>query len=146
MYTFSLQLGLQLLADRSVAAVFGTSDYVAESNDIANSEAKLRADARLLPLGDNGLEKVAKLKFCTFPMKGRAGLFEIRVEGVRYYGGRIGNSDGKQIYVLAGAENKAGRDEANAALLDRCVKTLKDLTEKLTKANAIKPKGPSRRR
>lgn len=145
MYTFFERLGLQLLADRNVAAVFGTPDYVSESNGIANAEDKVKADAKVLVLGDHGLEKIARMNFCTFPMKGRAGLFEVRVQGIRYYGGRLGMSAGKEIYVLAGAENKAGKSAADPAILDRCVEALKSLSEQFKSATAP-PKGPSRRR
>lgn len=144
MYTLAERLGLQLLVERRMAAVFGTAEFVEESNGIANSDDKERADARLIPLVENGLEKVARLKFCTFPMKGRAGLFEIRVNGVRYYGGRIGTANGKDIYVLAGAENKAGRAAADDGLLDRCGETLKGLSDRLTPPPATR--GPGRRR
>ena len=83
--------------------------------------------ARVRRLAALGLDVVKNFGFCTFPMRGTKGLFEIRKNGVRLYGGRLRGGAGSEVLVLLGAEQKGGKKEASPALLRRCEVRLGEL-------------------
>ena len=81
---------------------------------------------------DLGLEACAAMAWCQFPLRGTAGLFEIKKNGVRLYGGRVDTIDGVDCLVLLAAEQKAGKAGADRALLDRCSTELRELQDSLS--------------
>ena len=88
------------------------------SRDVAQAAAKLKF------LAAEDMETLARMGWFTFPMKSRAGLFELRKNGVRFYGGRIGTLDDRAVHLLAGGESKGGKTQASPAELDRVCKIL----------------------
>ncbi len=122
------KLGLDVLVDQPRGGVVvSNDDWGTEQASIKKRNDVLRAGAKVEVLGQHGLETAKQQKFCTFPMRGRSGLFEIRVNGVRFYGGRLGTAEKREVSVLLGAEDKDGNNEADRRILDRCVLELKGL-------------------
>jgi hypothetical protein len=78
-----------------------------------------RAYAKLLRLADHSLEAFGRMNFLTFPMKGRNGFFEVRQNGVRFYGARHCRVGPTDLVVMLGVEQKAGRTNASKAVLDQ---------------------------
>ena len=70
---------------------------------------------------------LTRTKWLTFPMTGRAGLFEIRHNGVRLYGCRSTTIDTRAVFVMLTSEQKAGKSKANPAVLDAAEALLKTL-------------------
>lgn len=107
----------------TVAGLFIAAECRTEFGSITPTEDLANAVAKLRKLEEEGLQKICRLNFCSFPLKGTDGLFEIRNNGVRIYGCRISTiSIRLELLVLLGAEQKAGKEEANKSLLLRCQK------------------------
>lgn len=116
----TLQTGQRLVqvASGTAATVLGSPNWVAVRDGLTPTSDVENALLKAGQLGSEPLEKCARMKWVTFPMKGRSGVFEIRVRGIRFYGGRIAKVGGSDVLVLLGAEQKAGNLQADTNVLD----------------------------
>lgn len=124
LFTLLEELGLHHLdvkAARTSAGLFISDECRTEVSKIRPTEDLHNTYAKLKMLESEGLQVVSKLGFCSFPLRGTDGLFEIRKNGVRIYGCRIATiSSSLELLALLGAEQKAGKFEASKTLLTRC--------------------------
>lgn len=126
------ELGLDELCDGDAACLVGTEVFARELRRLDLSRDQSRSlHARLQTLAQHGLDECVKLKSFSRLKKAGHGLFEVRKEGVRFYGGRLPGGD-KEHLVLLGAENKSGNVAADADLLARCKQELATLSNALT--------------
>lgn len=89
------------------------------------TEDVLSAIAKVSKFGHTDFETITRMGFVT-RLSRRSGLFEVRKNGVRFYGGRLPSTEvsdrTKSIYVLLASEQKSGKSEADPQLLDDCEK------------------------
>ena len=70
---------------------------------------KQDAIARLSRLAEHGLDKMKSLSFCTFPMKGTKGLFEVRKNGSASTAAGFGEDKGARSWSCSGPSRRRGR-------------------------------------
>jgi hypothetical protein len=124
---------LTLQVDGPAAVIYGVPEWVQEKARLTPSRDVISALAKLVVLSKNSLEAVGGMSFIGFPLRGRAGFFEVRVNGIRFYGTRVAtlqpnppkHLQERALLILLGAESKAGKRSADSALLDACTARLK---------------------
>lgn len=124
--------GARTLCAGSKTIVVVDAMWTKDTRKIRDKRGLEGALAKARELGELQLETASKLHWLKFPLGARRGMFEIRRDGVRFYGGRITTFDRKQLVILTGAERKDG-DAADPALLDRCEKTLVAIADVVAK-------------
>lgn len=114
--------GLHVLTEGAVAVVLVSATWRRDRDGMTPEEDVVRALGTARALADTALDTMCKMQRAG-RLKARHGLFEIRCNGVRFYGAHVGrcyrNGGSRDVIVLAGAEQKSGRTKADAALLDR---------------------------
>lgn len=115
---------LAQIAIGRVAVVLGSKSW---RRDVAGMTPERDVDSATqtaMALAGLPLDTAIRTASCS-RLTGRGGMFEIRRNGVRFYGAKVGEVvvDGRPIAVVAivvvAAEQKGGRAQANSALLDR---------------------------
>lgn len=96
-----------------------------------------RALQKALTLAHTPFEQAVKVRWCS-RLRDRPDMFEVRVNGVRFYGGRITTVGQPPAVILlfAGAEQKAGSRAADSAVLDRAEAQLEEIRRKLAEQPA----------
>lgn len=111
---------LAQVASGTEAVVLSTARYRDALVDLAPERDVDRAVAKLAQLAGTRLETAFKMDWCT-RLTGYDDLFEIRVNGVRLYAGRVGRATADEAQVLvivaASAEQKSGKSKADPAVL-----------------------------
>jgi len=114
--------GLERLAVGSVAVILATSAWVRARDGMTPEEDVMRALKTSRALAGTPLDRMVRMNGMS-RLRGRSGLFEIRCNGVRFYGGRVGRCTALgqvlELLVLAGAEQKSGKTNVDEELLDR---------------------------
>lgn len=119
------------LTKQDVTAVYLMPRFQQDAKRLSNKDDFASVLAKAKNLQRDGLDRVKNLNFCTFPMKARSGLFELRYNGTRLYGSRVYNSNTSEVVVMTGAEHKGGKIKADPTLLDTCEKIHVDLMKEI---------------
>lgn len=131
---------LERLGEGTCAAVVAISGWRAKCKKLQPETDVNRAMRHALLLTDLAFDLATRSNWCS-RLQGRPGLFEIRVNGVRFYGGRVGNvASGSQeilLLVFAGAEQKAGRRAASDDELDRAESAIAKVRAQLETSNVV---------
>lgn len=93
-----------------------------------------RALQKALTLAHTPLDIAIRAKWCS-RLRGRSDMFEVRINGIRFYGGRVTTAGQLPALVLlfAGAEQKAGSKEADPAVLERAESKLAEIRDRLAR-------------
>lgn len=128
------------LAVGSCAAVVAVRGWRERSTALTPREDVDRAVQRALALADLDFGIAIRTAWCK-RLTGRPGLFEIRFNGVRFYGGRAGRQSGPDqaviVLVFAGAEQKSGRSGADATELDTVERAIVAARARLEATNVV---------
>lgn len=123
-----------------VAVVCVSRAWLRDRDGLTPEQDVINAMKTMLSLAETPLQTAFGRNSCS-RLKGRDGLFEIRRNGVRFYGGHIGETSeaGQRLAVLAfvAAEQKAGRTAADAALLDRAEASITALRAQMSAATVV---------
>jgi len=133
MVTLCETLSITVLVDgEGHAATIAASDaFKGEAKKLKNRQDIETSLAKLGKLSELGIDQIAGMKWWKHPMRYRAGLFEVRVNALRHYGGILGEYEDKMLYVLLGSEEKQS-GEASPTILDRCEAELAKLQRAFT--------------
>lgn len=106
------------LAAGTAACVLATADWHAKTAKLAPAQDVARANQKAMLLGNTPFGVAVQTSWCS-RLQGHPDLFEIRINGIRYYGGNLGAADATApaviVLVFAGAEQKGGRRHADDA-------------------------------
>jgi hypothetical protein len=124
---------LQEVASGTEAVVLGTDKWRSIQLAMTPERDVDRATVHVRQLANTALDTAIKTGWCS-RLRGRSGLFEVRVNGVRFYGGQIGTTTGSNrpllVLTFVGAEHKGGR-QASAAVLDEAEAVIEALRRRV---------------
>lgn len=123
---------LQKVSSQDFTLMYWTPRFQQDARRLANKDDLASVSAKAKKLQKDGLTVISGLKFCTFPLRGRSGLFELRHNGTRLYGSRVYGCATSEVVVMTGAEDKDGKSKADPKLLDICEQTHLDLMDKVS--------------
>lgn len=118
-YTALSNAGYSLVVAGMRSVVLASKTFIETKDGLKPTRDATTAFGKVHTLGDYALDQLARLSSCTM-LRGRAGLFEIRCNGIRFYGARVGTWDGRDLVLMLDGEQKAGARAADSAVLDRC--------------------------
>ncbi len=118
----------------TVAAVPGWREF---AGGLTPTDDVDRAFRKALTLAHTPLEQAIRANWCS-RLSGRADMFEVRINGVRFYGGRITTAGQPPTLILlfAGAEQKSGSRSADQDVLDRAEAKLNGIRQLLAQESA----------
>lgn len=124
------------LSNQDFTRVYFMPRFQQDARRLSNKSDVASVIAKAKKLQQEGLQRISGLNFCTFPLKGRSGLFELRYNGTRLYGSRVYSCEMSEVVVMIGAEDKDGQSKADQTLLDTCEAVHIELLEEINLAIA----------
>ncbi|MBM4346147.1 MAG: hypothetical protein FJ100_22465 [Deltaproteobacteria bacterium] len=128
------------LAAGPAAHVIAVADWHQKTAALTPEVDVDRATARALSLAGVSLAVATRTNWCS-RLQGHPDLFEIRINGVRYYGGNAGPAGAGVpvllVLVLAGAEQKGGHRGADPAQIAAAQAAVAEARNRLAAANVI---------